>query len=152
MPEILLKGDAYCCPVCYIEAHRRNGISYDDIDGDKDSISSDTSEGDDMAEELQFKFSPMDVLAAIGLEEASTICFDKLAHVKEHIRGVHGFNPSVMEGNDLFHRFRVSCPYYSLVHSLTFKTIPFCCIYLRFAPVMDCGNNMVYLAGQIKRN
>lgn len=140
MPEILLKGDAYCCPVCYIEAHRRNGISYDDIDGDKDSISSDTSEGvhppaihdilhqDDMAEELQFKFSPMDVLAGIGLEEASTICFDKLAHVKEHIRGVHGFNPSVMEGNDLFHRFRVSCPYYSLVHSLTFKTVPFLCI------------------------
>ena len=66
------------------------------------------------------KFSPMDVLAANGLEEASTICFDKLAHVKNHIRVVHGFNPSVMEGNDLFHRFRVSCPYYSLVHSLTF--------------------------------
>jgi len=123
----LVEGDAYCCPVCYIEAHRRNCISYDDIDnqsddndGDKDSISSDTSEGDDMAEELQFKFSPMDVLAANGLEEASTICFDKLAHVKKHIRVVHGFDPSVMEGNDLFHRFRVSCPYYSLVHSLTF--------------------------------
>ena len=82
-----MKGDVYCCPVCYTVARR--------------SMLDKRKSHDDYS-------NPLDVLSDKGLQVSALFCFNKLTSVKDHIRTAHGLDLSTMEGNDLFHRFQVS--------------------------------------------
>lgn len=82
-----VKGDVYCCPVCYTVARR--------------SMLDKRKSHDDYS-------NPLDVLSDKGLQVSALFCFNKLTSVKDHIRTAHGLDLSTMEGNDLFHRFQVS--------------------------------------------
>ena len=83
----IMKGDVYCCPVCYTVARR--------------SMLDKRKSHDDYS-------NPLDVLSDKGLQVSALFCFNKLTSVKDHIRTAHGLDLSTMEGNDLFHRFQVS--------------------------------------------
>ena len=89
-----------------------NSPKDDDDDGDIsddttefDNGSSSTATGSKSAEQ---RSDPMSILCSTGLHEASTFCYERISEVKEHVRSVHDFSPSVMAGNNLFHRFQVS--------------------------------------------
>lgn len=104
-------SDLYSCPICYSEAYKRQGnlagtmAIDDDSAGDESDSDSRESDGDPFL----FNDDPMTILQNASPETASTFCFLKLAELKSHIKNVHGLDPSEMKGNDLFHRFRVSC-------------------------------------------
>ena len=101
--------DLYCCPICYIEAYRKQGNIVGVNDDDDAIYQSDESDSDSDEEDLVlFKDDPMTILNNAGLQKASTFCFVKLRDVKRHVKDVHGFEPSIMRGNALFHGFRVS--------------------------------------------
>ena len=164
----LLDGDLYCCPVCYTEAllrHKGGSPKDDDDDGDIsddttefDNGSSSTTTGSKSAEQ---RSDPMSILCGIGLHEASTFCYERISEVKEHVRSVHGFSPSVMAGNNLFHRFQVSVyvSFLTLLKVFGSLTKPFLNtnsfdeMCTRSVVVTDYDNNMVSsLAGQKTRN
>jgi len=110
--------DLYCCPICYIEAYRRQGnihrVNADDaIYESEESGSESDSDDEDL---VLFKDDPMTILNNAGLHKASTFCFVKLRDVKRHVKDVHGFNSSIMRGNALFHGFRVSLLPCTAVH------------------------------------
>lgn len=111
----LLDGDLYCCPVCYTEALLRHKGGSPKDDDDNGDISDDTTEFDNGSsstatgsKSAEQRSDPMSILCSIGLHEASTFCYERISEVKEHVRSVHGLSPSVMAGNNLFHRFQVS--------------------------------------------
>jgi len=100
--------DLYCCPICYSEAYRRQGNLVGGMEYDDD----DESEGDDDEKEsgndpFLFRDDPMTILGNVGMKTASTFCFRLQSGVKNHVKVVHGVDPSVMKGNHLFNRFQI---------------------------------------------
>jgi len=109
--------DLYCCPICYIDAYRKQGNFVEVNDDDDAIVESDESDSDSDEDDLVlFNDDPMTILNNAGLQEASTFCFVKLRDVKRHVKDVHGFDPSIMRGNALFHGFRVSLLHCTAVH------------------------------------
>ena len=113
--------DLYCCPICYTEADRKGGV-FGDMAKDDDSIAdSESDEEEELTEEdnsFSFQEDPMTILTNIRYEQemrqsyetASTFCFEKLNGVdgvKNHVKVVHGVDPSIMKGNGLFQRFQI---------------------------------------------
>lgn len=104
-------GDLYCCPVCYVEAHKRliGSIEPDDdsdagTDGARASSRQMTMELDD------FQYDPMTVLGGLDGEDfgiASNFCFRKVSQVKKHLRDDHHCATKDVEGNDLYQRFQI---------------------------------------------
>ena len=97
--------DVYCCPICYIEAHRR--LENNEIEDSRDDDSS-----DDETENLNLEFvaDPMTVVGCVDGDEfklASAFCFGKIVQVKEHLRTDHAVLTSTLDGNDLFKRFQI---------------------------------------------
>jgi len=106
--------DIYCCPLCYIESHRRlakhfSGEEVDFADEEKDD--SDEPDEQDHGEPIKLWHDPMTVLGFADNEKyaiASTFCFFKMADVKRHLREAHNVDTKVLDGNSMFARFKVS--------------------------------------------
>ena len=107
--------DIYCCPLCYIESHRRLEKR---LRGEGDDESSDEEVEDDDPDEpnddergpIQLWHDPMTVLGFPDHEKyllASRFCFTKIADVKRHLREVHHVDTKILDSNDLFARFKV---------------------------------------------
>lgn len=103
--------DLYCCPICYNEAYRRMGN-----EGDEEMIQDDASddiEEEDLTEDrFNFLDDPMTILGSVDNHKfvvASTFCFRLLSGVKTHLKSVHHVDVTVVEGNDLYKKFQVSC-------------------------------------------
>ena len=97
--------DVYCCPICYIESHRR--LENDEIEDSRDD---DSSEDETEHLNLEFVADPMTVLGCVDGDEfklASAFCFGKLVQVKEHLRKDHAVDTSILDGNDLYKRFQI---------------------------------------------
>jgi len=95
-------GDIYCCPLCYNEAHRRVCL-----DGKPEN---DENDADLPYDNETFNMDPMTILSKLDggkLCSASTFCFQKAHLVKRHLRDVHGVDTSTLDGNELFHRFKI---------------------------------------------
>jgi len=108
MQHCMGSADLYCCPLCYTEANRQ--IILSEI--------SDFDEGEDFNIDLEiergvfdtFKNDPMFVLGSIDNEQmlaASTFCFRTISDVKNHLRNTHMIQVDDLDGNSLFHRFRI---------------------------------------------
>jgi hypothetical protein len=96
--------DIYCCPLCYIESHRRlaNLMGGDEDDSDEECKTEDSS--------VKFWHDPMTVLGFPDKDMydiASMFCFFKVDEVKCHLREAHNVDTKVLSGNDLFPRFKV---------------------------------------------
>ena len=104
-------GDLYCCPLCYVEAHRRLGTGTDpDDDSDASTNGARASSGQENIELEDFRFDPMTVLGGLdgeGFVIASNFCFRKVSQVKKHIRDDHHCATKNVEGNDLYQRFQI---------------------------------------------
>ena len=104
-------GDLYCCPLCYVEAHRRLGSGTDpDDDSDASTNGARASSGQEDIELEDFRFDPMTVLGGLDGEDfviASNFCFRKVSQVKKHIRDDHHCATKNVEGNDLYQRFQI---------------------------------------------
>lgn len=104
-------GDLYCCPLCYVEAHRRLGTGADpDDDSDASTNGARASSGQENIELEDFRFDPMTVLGGLDGEDfviASNFCFRKVSQVKKHIRDDHHCATKNVEGNDLYQRFQI---------------------------------------------
>ena len=104
-------GDLYCCPLCYVEAHRRLGTGADpDDDSDASTNGARASSGQENIELEDFRFDPMTVLGGLDGEDfviASNFCFRKVSQVKKHIRDDHQCATKNVEGNDLYQRFQI---------------------------------------------
>ena len=104
-------GDLYCCPLCYVEAHRRLGTGTDpDDDSDASTNGARASSGQENIELEDFRFDPMTVLGGLDGEDfviASNFCFRKVSQVKKHIRDDHHCATKNVEGNDLYQRFQI---------------------------------------------
>ncbi|KAI2494340.1 hypothetical protein MHU86_20195 [Fragilaria crotonensis] len=97
--------DVYCCPICYIEAHRR--LENNEIEDARDD---DSSEDETENLNLEFVADPMTILGCVDNDEfklASAFCFGKLVQVKEHLRKDHTVDTSILDGNDLYKRFQI---------------------------------------------
>jgi len=104
-------GDIYCCPLCYIEAYRRVYLDGKSEDEDSDEDEDDGRDSDENNDLGAFSMDPMTILSELDGDEefrsASAFCFQKLHLVKRHLRDVHGVDTSALDGNELFHRFKV---------------------------------------------
>lgn len=104
-------GDLYCCPLCYVEAHRRLGTGTDpDDDSEASTNGARASSGQENIELEDFRFDPMTVLGGLDGEDfviASNFCFRKVSQVKKHIRDDHQCATKNVEGNDLYQRFQI---------------------------------------------
>jgi hypothetical protein len=103
--------DVYCCPICYVAAHQRLIIEEANVDDDDDDDSKCRLEDNEYV--TDFQFDPISVLRDAGefAEEfriASTFCFKKVAQVKEHLRNDHSIVTKMVQGNDLYVRYKVS--------------------------------------------
>ena len=112
MRQRLGSQDIYCCPICYIVAHQRLATSEDAIRTGGSNYDDD-GDSDDRDEYItDFSYDPMTVLRDIGtchdpFRIASTFCYKKLAVLKEHLRRDHNVDTKVVEGNDIYTRFKV---------------------------------------------
>lgn len=101
--------DVYCCPLCYIEAHRRlANVTSGKEDEDSDDDSADERGGSQSIVNLWH--DPMTVLGFPDSDKytvASTFCFSRVANVKRHLREAHNVDTKVIAGNDLYSRFKV---------------------------------------------
>jgi len=104
-------GDIYCCPLCYIEAYRRVYLDGKSEDEDSDEDEDDGRDSDENNDLGAFSMDPMTILSELDGDEefrsASAFCFQKLHLVKRHLRDVHGVDTSALDGNELFHRFKI---------------------------------------------
>ena len=104
-------GDLYCCPLCYVEAHRRLGTGTDpDDDSEASTNGARASSGQENIELEDFRFDPMTVLGGLDGEDfviASNFCFRKVSQAKKHIRDDHQCATKNVEGNDLYQRFQI---------------------------------------------
>ena len=108
MRQRLGNQDIYCCPICYVVAHQRLATSEDAIRRPEDD--DDDSNDDDFL--TDFAYDPMTVLGDIGtcgdpFRVASTFCYKKVSLLKEHLRRDHHVDTKVVDGNDLYSRFKV---------------------------------------------
>ena len=119
-------ADLYCCPLCYIETDRRRILKkrgeLEHIDSDDDSEDEHEDEDRDRSKDnemysrnfFEFNADPMTILESFGFDDdfstAATFCFRKVSDLKTHIRDIHELDCSVLDGNALFHKFRVSLP------------------------------------------
>jgi len=104
-------GDLYCCPVCYVEAHKRlvSGTETDD-DSDAGANGARACSGQASVELDDFQHDPMTVLGGLDGEDfgiASNFCFRRVSQVKRHIREDHHCVTTGVEGNDLYQRFQI---------------------------------------------
>jgi len=111
--------DLYCCPLCYIEASRRQGNLGGNMDTDDSSVESSSSSDDGdrkiAADPCLLSDDPMTILTNVGLDVASTFCFETLGGVdkyvdigvKDHMKTVHDIDPSALVSNELFQRFKI---------------------------------------------
>ena len=104
-------GDLYCCPVCYVEAHKRlvDGTEPDD-DSEKETDGARVSSRQVTMELDDFQYDPMTVLGGLDGEDfgiASNFCFRKVSQVKKHLRDEHHCATKDVEGNDLYQRFQI---------------------------------------------
>ena len=104
-------GDLYCCPVCYVEAHKRlvGGADPDD-DSDAETGRARASSRQVTMELDDFQYDPMTVLGGLDGEDfgiASNFCFRKVSQVKKHLRDDHHCATKDVEGNDLYQRFQI---------------------------------------------
>ena len=105
--------DIYCCPLCYIESHRRLAnlaSGQEDYVGNDDEEEPDGEREDDQSI-IKLWHDPMTVLGFVdndAFKIASVFCFSKVADVKRHLREAHNVDTRVLENNDMFPRFKVS--------------------------------------------
>jgi hypothetical protein len=107
--------DIYCCPLCYIESHRRlekrlNGEGEDESSDEEVEDDDPDEPNDDERGPIQLWHDPMTVLGFPDHEKyllASRFCFTKIADVKRHLREVHHVDTKILDSNDLFARFKV---------------------------------------------
>jgi hypothetical protein len=97
--------DVYCCPLCYIVAHKQ-------LHGKPSDAESDDAEDDDRKERYptDFLHDPMTVLGFLdndGFRIASTFCFRKVSLLKEHLRGDHFVDTKMVQGNEAYVRYKV---------------------------------------------
>ena len=104
-------GDLYCCPVCYVEAHKRLvGSTEPDDDSDAETDVARASSRQAAVELDDFQYDPMTVLGGLDGEDfgiASNFCFRKVSQVKKHLRDDHHCATKDVEGNDLYQRFQI---------------------------------------------
>jgi hypothetical protein len=111
--------DICCCPLCYIEAHRRlvkrlSGEEEEDFADEQDDAPEDDDPdepGEDENGPIKLWHDPMTVLGFPDDDKyaiASTFCYSKMADVKRHLREAHNVDTSVLASNDMFARFKVS--------------------------------------------
>ena len=104
-------GDLYCCPVCYVEAHKRLiGSTEPDDDSDAETDGAKASSRQMTMELDDFQYDPMTVLGGLDGEDfgiASNFCFRKVSQVKKHLRDDHHCATKDVEGNDLYQRFQI---------------------------------------------
>jgi len=112
MTKVMGGNDLYCCPLCYTEAHRRL-VSTDEDNQDDDSYDDnqeDDEEGDMPRSKYAYTQDPMAILGYLDNDDfklASTFCFTKISDLKEHLREEHKVDPSILDGNDLYKRFKI---------------------------------------------
>mmetsp|Transcript_11923 Transcript_11923/g.16918 ORF Transcript_11923/g.16918 Transcript_11923/m.16918 type:complete len:325 (+) Transcript_11923:273-1247(+) len=116
MTKVMGSNDLYCCPVCYTEAQHRLASTDEDLEDDDSYDNTENQYDEEMEEQdmLKSKYThqqdPMAILGYLDNEEfklASTFCFTRISHVKEHLRECHNIDPSILDGNDLYKRFKV---------------------------------------------
>ena len=110
MSNLMGSQDIYCCPLCYIESHRRLASLLSGEEEDVDDENQDEEE-ENIGEPIRLWHDPMTVLGFSDNDRfkiASTFCFTKLADVKRHLREAHNVDTKVLDSNDLFGRFKVS--------------------------------------------
>ena len=130
-------SDLYCCPLCYIEADRRvriqdtanlrhRNMQNEYSDSEFDHFECETnydinldSDNEHLFRDVDFftfANDPMYILESFDDEfsTAASFCFRKLVDVKKHVREVHNLDTSILDGNELFHQFRVS-QYYTKI-------------------------------------
>ena len=133
-------NDIYCCPLCYCEAQRR--FRGGDSDDDDDSGVEDGEFDYNMDNITNYsKVDPMSILGSLDhdcFEVAATLCFNKLAPVKKHIRLVHKIDTSEVEINDFLKRFMVSCQAGALLLYFFVATIP---LFPRAQPPYSCSRS-----------
>jgi hypothetical protein len=102
--------DLYCCPVCYIAAHKQlvdptgNDAGLDDAaeDGTGDAIAARYS--------MDFVHDPMTILGYLDNDSfriASTFCFTKVAALRDHLRRDHSLDTKQIQDNDVYKRYMV---------------------------------------------
>jgi hypothetical protein len=102
--------DLYCCPVCYIAAHKQlvdptgNDAELDDVedDGNGDAMQAKYS--------MDFVHDPMTILGYLDNDSfriASTFCFTKITALKDHLRRDHTLDTRKIQGNDVYKRYMV---------------------------------------------
>lgn len=101
--------DIYACPLCYIVAHKNFKLFMSsDKTQSKRKVKADVTE----KYPTEFSFDPMAVLGYEdndSFEIASAFCFGRVAELKEHMRLDHHLDTKIVQGNDLYARFKVSC-------------------------------------------
>ena len=89
------RQDLYACPICYVAAHASlNG----------------TSEQQHEQYATEFVWDPMSVVGHLdndAFRVAGAFCYKRVARLKEHLRGDHGVNTRLIEGNEAYARYKV---------------------------------------------
>lgn len=88
--------DVYCCPVCYIVAHK-GFVGTSDTDDDDNEYVTD------------FTADPISVLGHLDndFRIASTFCYRKVSALKQHLRKDHGLDTRIVEGNEAYTRYKI---------------------------------------------
>ena len=79
----------------------------------KSSSSSDDGDRKIAADPCLLSDDPMTILTNVGLDIASTFCFERLGGdhidigVKDQMKTVHDIDPSTLVNNELFQRFKI---------------------------------------------
>jgi hypothetical protein len=133
--------DIYCCPICYVEAHHRLASMTTDGEYDvEDDDSENSNDEDEKHHEVSLWHDPMTVLGELdnnSFKLAASFCFRKGVEVKRHLVHDHNIDPSNLDGNGLFQRFKVSSVFTKCRLFLGLLSLTLIVLRHRFVMVMD---------------
>ena len=101
-------GDLYACPLCYIMAHKQ--LKGNDDDDDKKSNGRGADDKLKRRYPTDFVYDPMTVLGFLDNDQfriASTFCFKRASQVREHLRNDHQIDTKLVEGGELYKRYKI---------------------------------------------
>jgi hypothetical protein len=102
--------DLYCCPVCYIAAHKQvvDHQGHDQLVGLDDG--DDNGGGVKAKYSMDFVHDPMTILGHMDNDNfriASTFCFSQVASLKDHLHRDHSLDTKKIRDIDAYNRYKV---------------------------------------------